>query len=981
MPQPPVVLQEHSLDMGPHRLWFGTVGGSPDLSLYRQSASTLRLEGTLHVDGVAQASRLVSTVATGTAPLTVASTTLVANLNCQFLGGQDSAFHRNAGNLNAGTLAAARLPAYGGDVSKSAGAADISVLRVGSLLANDGTALIADTTNHLRPIHTAGAGVNYPEGAWGAGLLVQRVESGTTGRGSFRLWCPANDTETLYFSRAMGLTTSWGAWRRVWHAGQQGPGTGMDADLLDGQHASHFLDVSGSTQTKSGSLVLQGNLTVRSTGVDSRTLSLGVGANGNTFNAAALNIYTGAASYWHWVIRGDSHSTLSNRLQLYWSPDSASWLNVFTLGTDRIFSFDQLPRWGSTDLLHAGGSAQTKTGTLIVGSTGTVRLTTGSTTPDPERAGYVGFHTADGTRRGYIGWGSGNDLLIASENSWNWRFNQTPTVNGNHMWHSGNFDPGTKSNTGHTHTATEVVSGVFAAARLGSGTANSTTFLRGDGQWATPPASGGTVTSVSGSGGATGLTLTGGPITTSGTLTLGGTLAVASGGTGATTAAGARASLGAASAVHDHAATDITSGTLPSARLSGSYTGITAVGSLTSLTVGGATALQGSLTVSNLGTDLTSGAGYKLLMRADSGYGVRAITLSAVKGYLDVQIADVQGLQGALDGKAATGHAHSAADITSGTLASARLSGAYTGISGLGTISSTLTVTADISLRATNPGAACAHFAGWTNDPTTSGNQLRSRSAAQVLSDIGAAASGHLHDSTYVRLDGGNTISGNLGFGTTTRQMLGLYGTDYGVGVQSSTLYLRTAARLAIHAGGVHSNSASDPGSGGSLLMDLRSGGHFQVFGHNVWHAGNTHNHAASEITSGVMAAARLGSGTANSTTFLRGDGQWAVPSAGSGNALMAGSFAVSGGTASSPAGDITGVSTTTDSTTVTWNISYSSLAGSAKAVVVTYEANSDGNSGYAVAVKTGTVSATGLSIVAPTTVLSEYTRVHVVIF
>src|SRR5262245_15780133 len=46
----------------------------------------------------------------------------------------------------------------------------------------------------------------------------------------------------------------------------------------------------------------------------------------------------------------------------------------------------------------------------------------------------------------------------------------------------------------------------------------------------------GTVTSVNGSGGTTGLTLTGGPITASGTRTLGGTLAIASGGTGQTTA-------------------------------------------------------------------------------------------------------------------------------------------------------------------------------------------------------------------------------------------------------------------------------------------------------------------------------------------------------------------------------------------------------------------------------------------------------------
>ena len=46
-----------------------------------------------------------------------------------------------------------------------------------------------------------------------------------------------------------------------------------------------------------------------------------------------------------------------------------------------------------------------------------------------------------------------------------------------------------------------------------------------------PPASLGTVTSVAASGGTTGLTFTGSPITTSGTLTLGGTLGVANGGT------------------------------------------------------------------------------------------------------------------------------------------------------------------------------------------------------------------------------------------------------------------------------------------------------------------------------------------------------------------------------------------------------------------------------------------------------------------
>ena len=52
---------------------------------------------------------------------------------------------------------------------------------------------------------------------------------------------------------------------------------------------------------------------------------------------------------------------------------------------------------------------------------------------------------------------------------------------------------------------------------------------------ANPTEVGGSVTSVDVSGGTTGLTTSGGPVTSSGTITLAGTLAVANGGTGATT--------------------------------------------------------------------------------------------------------------------------------------------------------------------------------------------------------------------------------------------------------------------------------------------------------------------------------------------------------------------------------------------------------------------------------------------------------------
>ena len=89
------------------------------------------------------------------------------------------------------------------------------------------------------------------------------------------------------------------------------------------------------------------------------------------------------------------------------------------------------------------------------------------------------------------------------------------------------------------------------------------------------PSSGGsgTVTSVDVSGGTTGLTTSGGPVTTSGVITVAGTLNVANGGTGSTTAAGAPFALKAANA-------DITS-----------MSGLTgAVGSPTSVQMGSGSA-------------------------------------------------------------------------------------------------------------------------------------------------------------------------------------------------------------------------------------------------------------------------------------------------------------------------------------------------------------------------------------------------------
>jgi len=133
----------------------------------------------------------------------------------------------------------------------------------------------------------------------------------------------------------------------------------------------------------------------------------------------------------------------------------------------------------------------------------------------------------------------------------------------------------------------------------------------------------GTVTSVDGSGGTTGLTLTGGPITASGTLTLGGTLAVPNGGTGATTLTGY---------VKGNGTSAMTaSATIPTTDLSGTISNAQLANS--AITINGtSTSLGGSISVGTV-TSVTGTAPV-----VSSGGATPAISMAAattsVDGYL-----------------------------------------------------------------------------------------------------------------------------------------------------------------------------------------------------------------------------------------------------------------------------------------------------------------------------------------------------------
>jgi hypothetical protein len=84
-----------------------------------------------------------------------------------------------------------------------------------------------------------------------------------------------------------------------------------------------------------------------------------------------------------------------------------------------------------------------------------------------------------------------------------------------------------------------------------------------------------------------------------------------------------------------------------------------------------------------------------------------------------------------------------------------------------------------------------------------------------------------------IRATGGVVLSDttpSLSFGSTVRQMLNLWGTQYGIGVQSATVYFRcdNAAPqngFIWYRGGSHQDDYANPGPGGTELMHLVAGG------------------------------------------------------------------------------------------------------------------------------------------------------------
>ena len=200
----------------------------------------------------------------------------------------------------------------------------------------------------------------------------------------------------------------------------------------------------------------------------------------------------------------------TNKLKLY---DGTNWVDLATgASSNTTYDLSGIGSTNGTAGVRLAGSDATNDDVLIVGA-GTVGVTRSGNTLT-----VTGTDSAAGTVTDVAG---GTGITITGTST------VTPTVNIDYAG-TDNIILAASDGTAITLTATDKI-------LFNDATDNSAKFANLSQVATYINAGAGTVTSVDGSGGSTGLTLTGGAITTSGTLTLGGTLAIGSGGTGLTT--------------------------------------------------------------------------------------------------------------------------------------------------------------------------------------------------------------------------------------------------------------------------------------------------------------------------------------------------------------------------------------------------------------------------------------------------------------
>jgi hypothetical protein len=260
------------------------------------------------------------------------------------------------------------------------------------------------------------------------------------------------------------------------------------------------------------------------------------------------------------------------------------------------------------------------------------------------------------------------------------------------------------------------------------------------------------VTSIDVSGGTTGLTTSGGPVTSTGTITLAGTLAIANGGTGATTDSAARTALGLGTmATQAASSVAITGGSI-----NGTSLGATTAGSAKVTTLDIASGLTLATLAGTSGQVLTSaGAGFVPTWTTPTTGTVTSVTGTA-------PVVSSGGATPAISMAAATGSVNGYLTSTDWTTFNNKGSGSVTSVGGTGTVNGlTLTGTVTSSGNLTLGGTLSL----------VSPPAIGTTTPAEVKATTGWAANLTLTDAATIAWDTSTSQVATFTFVSTNRTM------------------------------------------------------------------------------------------------------------------------------------------------------------------------------------------------------------------
>jgi hypothetical protein len=143
--------------------------------------------------------------------------------------------------------------------------------------------------------------------------------------------------------------------------------------------------------------------------------------------------------------------------------------------------------------------------------------------------------------------------------------------------------------------------------------------------------------------------------------------------------------------------------------------------------------------------------------------------------------------------------------------------------------------TGAVTISHTNSGVTAGTYNNVTVNATghvTSGSNVAYLTGFTETDTLATVTGRGASTSTACTFTGNVNINtpASLLFGSQTRQMINLWSTNYGLGVQSSTTYFRSDSRFSWHRGGTHNDSENNAG-GGVVAMTLDSSSNLIVTG------------------------------------------------------------------------------------------------------------------------------------------------------